>query len=71
MPANGGPIFPRSFLVVSVFYFIKILKLALPGVMLKYEQVLDSIPSDNYSQLGLIYNQPTSHKSKFNCHLLL
>ena len=48
---NGGPVFPGTFLghfcffcvvfflcVFFVFYFIKISKFALPGVMLMYER---------------------------------
>ena len=35
-PGNGGPVFPGTFLG-HFFFFIKISKLALPGVMLKYE----------------------------------
>ena len=32
-PANGGPVFPGTL----GHFFIKISKLSLPGVMLKYE----------------------------------
>ena len=38
---NGGPVFPGTFLGhfwFFVFYFIKISKFALPGVMLMYER---------------------------------
>ena len=46
MRQNGGPVFPGTFLDIFgvfffeffVFYFIKISKFALPGVMLMYER---------------------------------